>query len=372
MSNDLKILVLGFLRNLPESPFDQFNEAFALYRKASSKNRATESTYNRKGYSEQGLKNLLYDLKKAYEISDIEVLTSTEDKFQEVLTDTNTIAEAFEKIEETSKKAIYEAATIIIKFSDFIEQYDDLKEKVAIGTAIFESFKNQNTELIISENQDFKITDVLESKIQEDPLFMESFGNYGFEVPEETTDETTGKVLKLDTVVGAETETSLRAEFPFLNNPDCPQILYIVVGKRIASYNKHKELHAKLQEINEGKLEATPEELKDITAECDFAFSDNRALWDELNHYATTGEILGKHPIFREDNIKKEVDIMSNDEMFKFIKNSSKYFHDQKAALEKHKDNTVKLSEIETRIADRKYKLLLVEAKAGVNAGEKK
>ena len=63
---------------------------------------------------------------------------------------------------------------------------------------------------------------------------------------------------------------------------------------------------------------------------------------------------------------------MSNDEMFKFIKNSSKYFHDQKAALEKHKDNPEKLAEIETRIADRKYKLVLVEAKAGVNAGEKK
>lgn len=366
--SDLKKPVLDFLRNLPESPFEQFNAAFALYRNSKGKNKINEASYNRRGYSEQGLKNLLYDLKKAYEITDIDVFSLVEPATEKSLFVSGTIAEAFDKIEESSKNAIYEAAVIIIKFSDFIEESDDLKEKVTIGTTIFEAFKNLNTELILSENKDFKITDVLEVKTQEDPLFLESFGNYGFEVPEETT----GKVLKLDTVVDAETETSLRAEFPFLNNPDCPQILYVVVGKRIAAYNKHKELHAKLQEINEGKLEATPEEKKNITAECDDAFSENRVLWDELNHYATTNELLGKHPIFREDNIKKEVEIMSNDEMFKFIKNSSKYFHDQKAALEKHKDNPEKLAEIETRIADRKYKLVLVEAKAGVNAGEKK
>lgn len=28
------------------------------------------------------------------------------------------------------------------------------------------------------------------------------------------------------------------------------------------------------------------------------SFLENRRIWDELNHYKTTGQILGKHPIF--------------------------------------------------------------------------
>jgi len=368
--SDLKKQALDFLRNLPESPFEQFNKAFELYRKSTGKNKINEASYNRRGYSDQALKNLLYDLQKVYEITDVEILSNPEPVLEKVIVAFGTIAEAFENLSEEIKDSILKAAIILEKFQDVMENSDDLKEVVAIGTGYLESFKNENSDLIISENKDFSMSDILSAKLEENPLFIDTYIN-NIDVNESPID-TSGKVLKLDAVVDTEAENTLRAEFPFLNSPDCPQILYVVVGKRIAAYNKYKELHAKLQEINEGKLQVNPEELKDITSECDFAFSDNRALWDELNHYSTTNEILGKHPIFREDNIKKEVEIMSNDEMFKFIKNSSKYFHDQKAALEKHKDNPVKLSEIETRIADRKYKLVLVEAKAGVNAGEKK
>lgn len=370
MSN-LKQKALDFLKNLPESPYDQFNQAFELYGKSSQKSKANQLHYNRRGYSEQGLKNLLYDLKKAYEITDVDVYSESNSSSEKVNIALGTIAEAFEKIAESSRIAIYEAAVLIHVFQDFVENSDELKEKVAIGTAYFEDFKNQNTELIISENKDFTLSDVLASKIEENPLFIESFQKeLGLQ---SVQNESTDKVFKLDTVLDAETETSLREEFPFLNNPDCPQILYVVVGKRIASYNRHKELHAKLQEINEGKLEVAPEELKAITSECDEAFSENRALWDELNHYATNNELLGKHPVFREDNIKKEVETMTNEQLFKYINATSKFFTEQKKQLEKHKDDAVKIAEINTKIADRKYKLSLVKAKAGVvDAGEKK
>ncbi|WP_329805420.1 hypothetical protein [Flavobacterium facile] len=369
--SDLKKPVLDFLRDLPESPFEQFNKAFELYRNSSKKNKINEASYNRRGYSEQGLKNLLYDLKKAYEITDVDVFSNSEPITEKVIASTNTIADAFEKLSEETKDSILKAAILLEKFQDLIENSEPLKESVAIGTSYFETFKNENIELVISENKDFSMSDILSAKLEENPLLIDTYIN-NIDV-DETPVDTAGKVLKLDAGVNTETETSLRAEFPFLNNPDCPQILYVVVGKRIATYNKHKELHAKLQEINEGKLEATPEELKYITAECDFAFSDNRALWDELNHYATTNEILGKHPIFREDNIKKEVETMTNEQLFKYINATSKFFTEQKKQLEKHKDDAVKIAEINSKIEDRKYKLSLVKAKAGVvDAGEKK
>ena len=372
MSN-LKQKALDFLKNLPESPFDQFNQAFELYGKSSKKSKANQLHYNRIGYSEQGLKNLLYDLKKAYEITDVDVFSNSEPITEKVIASTNTIADAFEKLSEETKDSILKAAILLEKFQDLIENSEPLKESVAIGTSYFETFKNENIELVISENKDFSMSDILSAKLEENHLFIDTYIN-NIDV-DETPVDTAGKVLKLDAGVGVdtETETSLREEFPFLNSPDCPQILYVVVGKRIATYNKHKELHAKLQEINEGKLEVTPEEFKAITAECDEAFSENRALWDELNHYATTNEILGKHPIFREDNIKKEVETMTNEQLFKYINATSKFFTEQKKQLEKHKDDVVKIAEINSKIEDRKYKLSLVKAKAGVvDAGEKK
>ena len=95
-------------------------------------------------------------------------------------------------------------------------------------------------------------------------------------------------------------------------------------------------------------------------------------MWDELEHYAKTKEILGKHPIFREDMIKKEVEEMSPKQLMSFVSSSTKYFHDQKKALERFKDNPEKILEINGKIADRQYKLALVNSKLGVNAGEKK
>ena len=73
MSQTLKLLVLAFLQNLPESPFEQFNKAFELYKQCPNKNKSAEMGYNRRGYNEQSLKNLLYDLQKLNSISDVEL-----------------------------------------------------------------------------------------------------------------------------------------------------------------------------------------------------------------------------------------------------------------------------------------------------------
>lgn len=158
----------------------------------------------------------------------------------------------------------------------------------------------------------------------------------------------------------------LREEFPFLNSADCPSIMYVVVGRRISAHNEYISKHAELQEINAGTKTVTEEEKAILVAYAEAAFNENRKLWDELNHYADKGEILGKHSLFRESNIQTEVETMTTDEMFKFKTSSVKYFHDQKKNLEKHKDNPEKLEEVNQRIEDRNYKLSLVNAKIGV------
>lgn len=68
----MKQKVIKFLQNLPAEKYEQFNQAFALYRDSPNKNVAVERVINAEGFTERGLNNLLYDLQKLHEISDIE------------------------------------------------------------------------------------------------------------------------------------------------------------------------------------------------------------------------------------------------------------------------------------------------------------
>jgi hypothetical protein len=302
MSQTLKLAVLAFLQNLPESPFEQFNEAFELYKQCPNKNRAAELSYNRRGFNEQNLKNLLYDLQKLNDITDVELHDTqilSEEKERGVI-----ISSVENEKSKTSKKE---------------SKAEFLKELSEKASGIISSVTGENFEPV--------------------------------------------KVEELN---------SLRDELPFLNEEDCPDVMYVVVGRRIVAFRKYQALHAKLQEVNAGTIEMSEEEKAQLTLDCESAFSENRALWDELEHFSKNKEILGKHPMFREDMLKKEVDKMTQEELVKFTASSVKYFHDQKKALQTHKDNPEMIEKINSKITDRQYKLALVNSKLGVNVGDKK
>jgi hypothetical protein len=289
MKESLKLLVLYFLQNLPESPYEQFNEAFELYKKTPTKSKMAEMNYNRRGYNEQNLKNLLYDLQKENGITDVEVAN------------------------KIFTKAVNETSTTT---SD-LENFTDILTGRSINSL---------------ENKEGDFIEEL-SKNDKNPIQLE---------PLETDEESNKKI---------------REDFPFLNEKDCPDVMYVIVGKRIVAYKNYQHLHAVLQKVNLGEVEMTEEEKLQLTIECDEAFTENRILWDELEHYAKNKAILGKHVIFREHNIQKEVEEMTQEKLVNFRTSSVKYFHDQKVALEKHKDNKEKLEEINQRISDRTYKL---------------
>lgn len=68
----MKQKVIKFFQNLPVEKHEQFNHAFQLYRDSPNKNANAERSYNAEGYTERGLNNLLYDLQKIHDISDVE------------------------------------------------------------------------------------------------------------------------------------------------------------------------------------------------------------------------------------------------------------------------------------------------------------
>lgn len=107
----------------------------------------------------------------------------------------------------------------------------------------------------------------------------------------------------------------LRDDFPFLDSPDCPQEFKILVHDMLTAYGQYVEGHKRLFEATTG------EELQEIAASVVENYIENREIWDELNYYKATGQILGKHPIFSQTDRLKEIQGMTTAEQVKLQKN---------------------------------------------------
>lgn len=269
MNNTHKIAIIIFLQQSYENVYDQFNEAFALYRKSPNKNISVEAQFNRAGYSESGLKNLLYDLQKINQITDLELTEKVENNID-----------------------VIGADVIQLIPIDAVPPVDEI----------------------------------------------------------------------------AEAEKPIREEFPFLNEKDCPTEMYVVVGKRIAAFKQYQKLHAELQNaITENTENLDQTAIDNLTCEVEAAFSDNQALWKELNYFKENKKILGDHPILFEAKAKAEVDKMTSEELVKYRGASMTYFSKKKTELEKLKDEE-KIAKIRKGIAQRNYKMELVLAKLNMGA----
>lgn len=166
--------------------------------------------------------------------------------------------------------------------------------------------------------------------------------------------------LKEDT---PETEKlKIREEFPFLNDDNCPDVMHVAVGKKIAAYYREIEINAKIHALKESNPE--DEALEQLAKDAIEAYQENESLYQELVHYRDNGVCLGKHPLFDELLIKQEVEIMSNDESLKFVNSSKTYFSRKSKELEKATAD--KKESIERDVKLREYKLKLVKNKLGV------
>ena len=276
--NKYKLAVIDFLQNLPTNVYEQYNEAFHWYRKHEGKEFTAERTYNQ-GFSESNLKNLLYDLQKVYEISDLELLDTP------------------------------------------VVQLKEVSEETPEGTGEGNNEENKEAN---SESTEF--------------------------TPAPTSNE----------------RTSLRDDFPFLKEKDCPLELKALVTDKINAYNDYDEAHNQLLKVTNGEATATEEELTALSKRAVEAFELNRDIYEELNYYKANGKVLGKHPIFRSLTLQREVNSMSQKELMSFRDSSPKFFSTKKSDAEKFKDDAVKLLKIAVSVEARTEKLKLVNQKLGV------
>ena len=389
--------VIAFLKEKDSlSPYEQFNKAFNFYRNHPRKSRSLELSYNRLGYSEQNLKNIIYDLHKMFDISEVEVhntqvVTLIKSDFQENDT-TKLFIIAFGEMSDVAKELAFQLFKVAQVYGEEIlavpsikDYFDKINQELVglicsndlfleINDSALDSlanhFKNEIESIEISEEVRVLIDAITPDTFAPVNTAKNDFLNDLSEKAAAVISSVTGEDAK---VIKLEDFQNVREEFPFLNEDDCPDVMLIIVGKRITAFKKYQSLHAKLQEVNEGKLPETTEDQKlQLTKDCEAAFAENRLCWEELKYYDTNKTFLGKHPVFFESNIKNEVDLMTNEELINFKNSSVKYFTDQRKQLLKHAGNKEKLDIVHKRISDREFKLSLVNAKLGVSQDAKK
>jgi hypothetical protein len=204
-----------------------------------------------------------------------------------------------------------------------------------------------------------KDLDVINEKVEKTAKVLSIDKNLKVETPE----------AKAENIVTVDDSEPIRKEFPFLNDENCPEVLLIAVGRKIAAYNKEKEINARILELDTKAIssaisESEDEELKLLAEKAIYYFNENEKLYKELKHYGETGEILGEHEIFVEFTFKKEVDAMNTKELINYQGSSKTFFARKNKELSNA--NELEAIEIQKAIELRQIKLNMVNKKLGV------
>ncbi len=130
-----------------------------------------------------------------------------------------------------------------------------------------------------------------------------------------------------------------REKYPFLNSPDCPDVLKILVSDLFTSYDNYKAAHARLQVLADEEAEAAVADCEKVVSE----YLKNREIWDELEYYRDNGAILGKAAKFREMEAVEDYTQLSEIDLMKKLQsanvNESKHRKTVNTAKEKGETN---------------------------------
>jgi hypothetical protein len=367
----MKSKVIKFFQNLPKEKHEQFNRAFELYRQSEGKNPVMERAVNASGFSENGLENLLYDLQKLHWITDVEKsplapeggikaeiqklkVKSENEKWDSLDPDIANLFQSLLAMSIEDRNAW--GANRQKQFGDFDEllQLSFSTKLEEVSDCLTRVWEYMSTHISIEQNED----------LQDEKFDLE-------EELEATTEENENLKDELDKLKSLPKidAKSIRVEFPFLNEKDCPDEFKILVADKITAWNDYLECHKTLLSIESGELVTDDDSKAEIAKSAITSFDENQKIYDELVAYAESGKVLGVHPIFKRLQLTREVEEMKADELHNYKGSSAKYFSVNKTALakaEKAKD-TDKIELITTRVVERELKLALVNKKLGIN-----
>ena len=355
----MRLHVLQFFAALPTSPEEQFNEAFALYRKSPGKNPSSERFLNTSGYTKVNLENLFYDLKNLHNISEAQIRAA-------VVVEKPLLAIKFEDIKnKTTEELVAFLLQENVELPEFNipTDYNELKAYVKENNIEAASLKKEDLNTAIINDFEATIVRIAIDYLEPTPEDVVEEITITATTPEEVFTEAPSEVKET---------IKLRDEFPFLNDPDCPEELFILVGKKFAHYDAYVKAHEALlvnviedaspEEANE--INMTPEEITALALTAVENFELNQEIYKELEFYKENGKILGEHPIFLERKLKASIDIMTVAEATKKMSNLDNYIRRSTKALKKVKNEEDK-EKLTKKLQAWQAELVLVKAKLG-------
>lgn len=179
--------------------------------------------------------------------------------------------------------------------------------------------KMEKLEYEIKKYFEISDTEIYEYKPEE--IISESLGDNILKIPgnEGTTQnpatdpQNETQIYEQQKAVFAELEANeaakqglkIRDQYPFLNDPNCPEEFHILVGQKITAWKEFAKNHAALIEgIDEDDSEGKMYELaKSVVSE----FQLNDDIRKELDFYKEQGKVLGDHPKLENLKIKQEI-----------------------------------------------------------------
>lgn len=130
-----------------------------------------------------------------------------------------------------------------------------------------------------------------------------------------------------------------REKYTFLNSPDCPDVLKILVADMFTSFANYKAAHARLQVMADDESVAAVKDCETVVE----SYLENREIWEELEYYRENGTILGKAAKIREMEAAEDYSKLSEIDLMKKLQsaaaNESKHRKSVNAAREKGESN---------------------------------
>ena len=127
------------------------------------------------------------------------------------------------------------------------------------------------------------------------------------------------------------TGVRIRERFTFLQHPNCPDILKIIVADMLTAHQEYKTAFENLQKLADDQTAAAFTEAAKVVE----SYLVNKEAWDELEHYQNTGTILGKAKRFREMAEGEDLAALSDMELLRKLNSAKANQSKRKAELKK-------------------------------------
>lgn len=209
---------------------------------------------------------------------------------------------------------------------------------IAAKTIIFDDLKEDNEAALKELADSFGVTvdELVSPDFQERVLAMDENADRIEELTDQL-DEARSKYA--ETPEPVKKMIRFRDKYPFLNSPDCPDVLKVLVADMFTSYDNYKAAHARLQVLADDEAAAAVADCEKVVTE----YLKNREIWDELEYYRENGAILGKAAKFREMEAAEDYTELSEIDLMKKLQsanvNESKHRKAVNIAKEKGETN---------------------------------